>query len=326
MTFSEFAKFIKSFYEEKTTVAEFVKNIIDAILDDVALEKDFSNPLYKLKKSTLEAYYNGTLPISQNNAAAIAPRIDEAKFEDFINNYSVDALEQMRNKLAEFNFDVDSNDVGIACANILSQIIINRAQGKTDDIKSLNYKRNSSGRLLKNISPATIERRDNKLHIAGEVITIHQELIPDSVAENELNYIRAILDAYAQKLDLKQVSLEDINALPLRYREMYKEQRKAYYSAISIEHSIRDIFDDGEDEFKNIKDDAWHGISETYWKEYSDGYERLIAVLEKVTSTTLDKSVLNQIRNLIGNLEKKGICHILVNEGTIKSWVDIDGE
>ena len=59
----------------------------------------------------------------------------------------------------------------------------------------------------------------------------------------------------------------------------------------------------------------------TYRRRYSDGYERLLAVLEKITSTTLDLTVLSQIRNLIGNLEKKGICHVLVNDETIKSWV-----
>lgn len=51
---------------------------------------------------------------------------------------------------------------------------------------------------------------------------------------------------------------------------------------------------------------------------------RLNAVLEKVTSTSLDRSILSQMRNLIGNLEKKGICHILVNDGTIESWVHVN--
>ena len=34
--------------------------------------------------------------------------------------------------------------------------------------------------------------------------------------------------------------------------------------------------------------------------------------------------ILSQMRNLIGNLEKKGICHILVNDGTIESWVHVN--
>ena len=36
----------------------------------------------------------------------------------------------------------------------------------------------------------------------------------------------------------------------------------------------------------------------------------------------LTKSKLMLIKNLIGNLERLGIVHILVNDGTIPSWVD----
>ena len=75
----------------------------------------------------------------------------------------------------------------------------------------------------------------------------------------------------------------------------YKEQRMAYYSAVSIERSVRDIFDDGEDEFDRLKGDAWHGINTTYWKDYEDGYTRLNAVLEKITSTTLDYRLCVQL-------------------------------
>ncbi len=162
------------------------------------------------------------------------------------------------------------------------------------------------------------------MHISGEVITIHQSLVPDDVNKHELDYIRALYEVYAQKLNKATFTADDISSLPKRYAENYKEQRMAYYSAVSIERSVRDIFDDGEDEFGRLKDDAWHGINTTYWKDYEDGYARLNAVLEKITSTTLDSSVLSQMRNLIGNLEKKGICHILVNDGVIESWVNID--
>ena len=33
---------------------------------------------------------------------------------------------------------------------------------------------------------------------------------------------------------------------------------------------------------------------------------------------------LMKISNLIGNAEKKGLCHVLVNDGKIQTWVDID--
>lgn len=324
MKFCDLVQFMHHNYETKMNAAEFVKILTDAILDDEALEKDSPNPLYGLGKSTLEAYYSGRLPISQKKASALTPRLDEAKFADFVNTYSFDALNHMKDKLAEFGFDVEPSEVGQACANILAQIIRRRSEGLSDDVTALNYQRMETGRSLKNIAPATIERRGDKLHISGEVITIHQALVPDDVGKHELDYIRALYEAYAQKLNKETFTADDVPSLPKRYAENYKEQRMAYYSAVSIERSVRDIFDDGEDEFGRLKDDAWHGINTTYWRGYEDGYARLNAVLEKITSTTLDSSVLSQMRNLIGNLEKKGICHILVNDGVIESWVNID--
>ena len=54
------------------------------------------------------------MPISQKNAAAIAPRIDEAKFADFVDTYSLDSLNHMKDKLLEFGFDVEPSEVGQA--------------------------------------------------------------------------------------------------------------------------------------------------------------------------------------------------------------------
>ena len=304
---------------------EFVAVLIDAILDDEALEKPEPNPIYSLKKSTQEAYYSGRLLISQKKAAQIVPRLSEEKFAEFVNRYSMDALDYMRDKLAEFGFNVPSYEIGQALANILAQMIKRRSEGLSDEVVKLDYKRYESGQLLKNIAPASIERRGDKLHIAGEVITIDRALVPDNIAEQELDYIRALYEVFAEKLHRETFTSEDLPLLPKSMKANYREQRKAYYSAVSIERSVRDVFDDGEDEFQRLKDDAWDGINTTYWKEYSDGYTRLNAVLEKITSTSLDGSVLSQMRNLIGNLEKKGICHILVNDGVIESWVTVDG-
>ena len=105
------------------------------------------------------------------------------------------------------------------------------------------------------------------------------------------------------------------------------DQRKAYYSAASVQRSVREIFTDGEQQFVALKDDAFEGIEPTYYDDsYSTGYDRLRAVLEKITNTTLSKSTLVNIAGLINNLEKKGICHMLVNDERIHSWVTIDDE
>lgn len=102
-------------------------------------------------------------------------------------------------------------------------------------------------------------------------------------------------------------------------------QRKAYYAAESVRRSVRDVIDDGDHQFELLEDEAYAGIEETYWSDYKNGFERLNAVLGKITSVALNKSALLHITNLIGTLEKKGICHILVNNEKIDSWVHTDG-
>lgn len=176
----------------------------------------------------------------------------------------------------------------------------------------------------KNIAPTSIERRGDKLHIAGEEITINHTFVPDNIYDQELDYIRALYEVFAEKLKRERFTNADIPLLPKGMQANYREQRAAYYSAVSIDHSVRDVFDDGEEEFQKLKEDAWHGINTIYWKKYTAGYKRPNTVIEKITSTSLDGSVLSQMRNLIGTLEKNDICHILVNDGVIESWVNVD--
>lgn len=329
MNFSDLARTLHKYrINRRESTAECVKILTDAILDDVAMESFGNsgkelNPMYGKSDATLKAIYNGSrLKISQEDAALMSGRTDGEHFADFVNTFSVDALSELSSDIQKFGFDAHPDDVASICGNIMEQIVFRRAEGKSDDITTLTIKKKENGKRIKDIAPATIERRGDKLHICGEEIEIHQMLVPQNVANIELKYIKALCDAYAQALGRQAVAEADISSLPEPFPEDFSDQRKAYYSAESIEHSIRDTFDDGEDEFAKLKKDAWNGISMTYRsRRYLDGYERLNAVLEKITSTTLDLSVLNQIRGLIGNLEKKGICHILVNDGTISSWV-----
>lgn len=334
MRFCDLAHIFHKYKRDKSEDAAMcVKILTDAILDDVSLSlignsgKE-KNPLYGLAKSTLQAIYNGKrLKIPQDAAAAMLSRADEAQFAEFVNDYSFDARVQMSEDVQKYGFDADVNSVAEVCANIMFQIINLRAEGKDDDVTTLTFRRKETGRLIKNIAPATIERRGDKLHICGEEIIIRKEIYPDDEKKG-LKCFQAVCDAYAEVLKIKDRVLteDDIPSLPDWCQEDFADHQECYFSAAGIQHSIRDIFDDGEDEFELLKKDAWQGINMTYRKHYDRGYDRLIAVLEKITNTTLDLSTLVQIRNLIGNMEKKGICHILVNEGTIKAWVRNDGE
>ena len=82
------------------------------------------------------------------------------------------------------------------------------------------------------------------------------------------------------------------------------------------------MYEDCENQFDILKEDAFGGIKTTYYEEYDNGYRRLLEVLKKISDIQLKKSKLMLIKNLIGYLARLGIVHILVNDETIKSWVD----
>ena len=175
------------------------------------------------------------------------------------------------------------------------------------------------------ITPTRYDSTSGTVFLGNETVKLPVQLVPQSsIAPHELPYVNALCEVYAEKIS-KAVTPNMIDTLSPGLRRNYAEQRKAYYSAESIQRSVREVFSDGEQQFQALKDDAFDGISTTYYDErHLTGYDRLQAVLDKITSTTLTKSSLMSIIGLIGNLEKKGVCHILVNDDVIKSWVNID--
>ena len=176
--------------------------------------------------------------------------------------------------------------------------------------------------------PLTPTRYDSKtriIYLGTEEIKLPIQLTLQSTNSKQIpRYVDALCEVYSEKI--KAIVTPDlIDTLPPSLRHNFSEQRKAYYSAESVHHSVREIFADGEEQFQALKIDAYDGISDTYFDDrHASGYDRLLAVLDKVTNITLSKSTFSNILGLIANLEKKGICHILMNDGTIKSWVNID--
>lgn len=151
-------------------------------------------------------------------------------------------------------------------------------------------------------------------------------LNPDDI--EQLAYINALCEVYAEKLmkEISDVTPDTISSLPRSIQTHYSSHKKAYYAAYYVQHVARETFVDGEQQLIALKNDAYEGIEPTLLNDYQIGYDRLKAVLEKITNTTLSKSSLINVTGLIGNLEKKGICHILVNDEVIAAWVDAADE
>ena len=199
--------------------------------------------------------------------------------------------------------------------NLTVNVFNNQGSADTDD----------NGIPYMPITPTRYDSVKRIIYLGNEHIKLPVQLVlPNEITTRELPYINALCEVYAQKIN-EAVTPDSLNSLPTSLKRNLADQRKAYYSAEGIQRSVRDVFADGEQQFQNLKDDAYEGISPTFYDDrHSTGFERLQAVLEKITNTTLSKSAFINIAGLIGNLEKKGICHILVNDERIKSWVNID--
>ena len=165
-----------------------------------------------------------------------------------------------------------------------------------------------TGKPFTPILPTRYDRERRIVYLGSEEITLPVQLVPqDELDPNELPYIDALCEVYAERIQ-RAVSPD---AIPREFRRHYANQRKAYF----------------ETQFKALKSDAYEGIEATYFSDrHTTGFDRLEAVLEKITNTSLSGSALMNVVGLISNLEKKGICHMMVNDGNIKSWVKIDDE
>ena len=188
--------------------------------------------------------------------------------------------------LAKKGISVAIEELGSAMQDIMSQIFHGLSKGIHDvDICLTIHEPKPS---IKNLAENRIYFDDGKLVIDGDTIELPIKLDESQIYEFESGYISALCDAYAEALSRDEVTVDDIPNLPLKYQMNFYDQRKAYLSAESIQRSISEVYEDG----------------------------------ELISDIQLTKSKLMLIKNLIGNLERLGIVHILVNDETIKSWVD----
>lgn len=335
MNFSDFAKLMHKYIGTTKDQQEFVQYLLFLVMHepstdfDKALDnKDEYYPYSKDKeKSAAGKVYRGSdnrnLPLTI--AKFVNGHFDKQKFVDEIYQLEYDTKEKLCEALATYGISCTPDNVDEVSAVSLGKIIEARADGKDDYIFNSHEKFDAEGRKIAKVPLATAYCEDGKLYIGGEIIQLPIQLVlTEQIAPHEQPYIQALFEAYADSLNRDTVTKEDINSLSPTIRANYSAQRKAYYAAESIRRSIREVYDDADRQFELLKEDAYEGIQETYYDEHVNGLKRLNEVLKKITSTTLSKSCLMQITNLIGNLEKKGICHVLVNDETIKSWVKID--
>lgn len=327
MFFCEIAQELKKYMDPVESDGIFLIKLIDDVLRDPMTEKeeqmvadDRFNPISDLTLSMQNKIMNGSRFISKERAKLIYNRYDGIKLIEKIDDLYDENKENLQRFLANKGICVEINELGLTIKEILNQIFYGLSKGIKDvNIKLDEIKPNLS---IRKLTGTRIYFENGKLVIDGENIELTTKLDESKIYDFEFPYISALCNTYAEALHKNLVTIDDIDKLPKKYKVNFYNQRKAYLSAESIQRSISEVYEDGENQFDILKNDMFSGIETTYYDEYDNGYRRLLEVLKKASDIQLLKSRLMVIKNLIGNFERLGIIHILVNDKTIKSWVD----
>ena len=330
MLFSEFANILFKHSDTSYKPYEFFLSLFDNIMrepqsaEEIKLSEESKyNPFDSLAPDSLDRFFKGTLPLSKRNVHKVISRKDTDKFANYIsklNDHNQIAIEEeIKAMIPDFNSD---EVLGYACADLFLQILDDIYEGR--ESSSISNSSPSSSKLT-SLPPRNIyyDELDGKLHIGDVEISIPKEIEPpQDISPEEEKYVCELLAAYAEATKSGELTKSDLDSLPTKYKRNFSDQRINYYSALRIDRFIRESLDKGEEHSKKWKSETHDYIKETLWDDYDDGYKRLLAVMKKVVdcSTT---SVVDNIQNLVGPKEKKGTCHLLVNDGCVR-WVNED--
>ncbi|WP_251855184.1 ABC-three component system protein [Enterococcus italicus] len=300
--------------------SEYVKpqDFLIALLDSVS--NDDEATIFGFSDDNLRRFYNGTRPLTQEYAVRVAGKFNIDKCTTFIYERLIDdAPTVLKQQLIDKGVVIPKDtDVSEIVAHLLldeitsiasqTKVKTKKAKPKLSELELASLRINTNGDFSYN----------------DEVKKFFDDLpVPLDIRAEEMTYVIALFSAYADA-DGYEV-YEHTNDLPNSRLNDFKRQRRNYYKAESIRRGVRDNFtqEEGTEHFEALKEDMYDGIEEVYEEDYDDGVERLKAVLQQSSVITLNGSILSFIPGLLQNSAKKGICHILVNDGKIK-WVTED--
>lgn len=236
---------------------------------------------------------------------------EEQTYQRLLELIEADTVIKKDNKLALINLYNSNQLTEFLAETFIYAILADNKSKDTNDIQvTLNPKpidfHIENSKKLQDFLNKTIKKKD---------------LAPPSSIENkETIYIDELLKAYGNKENLEIFTKETLENYP-RYKSNFLRQRKDFYSAESVKESVRDALGkDGLAEFNKLTEETHDAIIDVHEEEYANGFERLKKVTSHVTTVQLSKSSLNLIHGLISTSEKKGFCHMLVNNKKLK-WV-----
>ena len=122
-------------------------------------------------------------------------------------------------------------------------------------------------------------------------------------------------DSYDEEEFIKQI--KHIFQESKQQNKIISDAKDNYYSCLCLKETDKYLFGNNE-EFELAKEDVFQGVNMVFYTEDEDK-QNFVECLKQATNITISSSVLGVAGlNLTDNSDKKGLCHMLVNDGRLK--------
>ncbi len=140
---------------------------------------------------------------------------------------------------------------------------------------------------------------------------------PKEPSDDEIRYVRQLLDAYGDHLGelVPDFTLLDRHP-PLKLD--FARQRERFYSAEALRNFSRDTVPEGT--FASLQDEVFQGVIDIATGRHSSGFERMRATMAQAASIV---STSNPLAPATKIQDRQGICHQLANVDRL-TWTSTD--
>ena len=137
---------------------------------------------------------------------------------------------------------------------------------------------------------------------------------PTNPLAHENRYVTQLFAVYAERRGVGAIELATLDTEP-RDRRHFDVCRQQFYCAESLKEFARDATRPGT--FEGFQQDVLSAITPVLYEEHDGAFNLVNAALR---TAALMPPAANALYTVVDTRDKQGVCHQLVNDGTI-DWV-----
>ena len=130
MTLSDFFKILYPYIGKDLKISEFVIHVTNQIMEIPSTSEDKQNeaddkynPLSAKSASMLEKIFSGSRNFEKENARIINAHLDQVRFADFMETFSIDVITKIGEKLKLNEIEIIDNDITTTCALLFAKLL-----------------------------------------------------------------------------------------------------------------------------------------------------------------------------------------------------------